>query len=221
MGQELNFYEKFHNAHQRKYLERANDPNRAENIRKAKFFDKDYWDGDRSCGYGGYHYNGSHFNPAVSIAWNYSLTPTSSVLDIGCGKGHLLYELQNIVHGLYVAGLDVSQYALNGAPAPILGYLKQGVCWNLPYKDNQFDLVLAVNLLHNIPIQYVEKTLHEINRVSKKHKWVLVESWRTEEEKINFLNWQLTAESFHSIDGWKWLFQQAGYDGDYGFEVHQ
>lgn len=221
MGQELNFYQQFHAATRRGYLSRVNDPNRAANIAKAKQFDKDYWDGDRSCGYGGYVYNGSHYNPAVNIAWNYSLKPEHSVLDIGCGKGHLLHELKNVVKGLYVAGLDISRYAINGAPTNLLGHLKVGLCWDLPYKDKQFDLVLAVNLLHNVPTRYLEKTLKEIMRVSKNHKWVLVESWRTEQEKINFLNWQLTAESFHSVDGWKWLFEHTGYDGDYGFEVHK
>ena len=87
---------------------------------------------------------------------------------------------------------------------------------NLPFEDNYFDLI-SINTLHCLKCFDLEKALIEMQRVSKNHKYLCVESYRNEEEKANLLYWQVTCEAFHDPDSWQWWFQKTGYNGDYSF----
>jgi protein-L-isoaspartate(D-aspartate) O-methyltransferase len=88
---------------------------------------------------------------------------------------------------------------------------------DLPYEDNYFDLVISLNTLHNLYCYDLKKSLREIERVSKKDKYICVESYRNEVEKVNLLYWQVTCESFFTPDEWRWFFNEAKYSGDYYF----
>lgn len=87
----------------------------------------------------------------------------------------------------------------------------------LPFPDQSFDLVVSINTLHNLPCKKLESALKEIERVGKKNKYIVVESFRNEEEKVNLLYWQLTCRSFYSPDDWQWWFAHCGYKGDHSF----
>jgi protein-L-isoaspartate(D-aspartate) O-methyltransferase len=63
----------------------------------------------------------------------------------------------------------------------------------------------------------LDKALREMVRVSRGAKYLCVESYRNEEEKVNLLYWQLTCESFFSPEEWHWWFRHTGYDGDHSF----
>ena len=52
---------------------------------------------------------------------------------------------------------------------------------------------------------------------SKKDKYLCVESYRNEYEKVNLLYWQVTCECFYTPDEWKWWFKHSNYKGDYSF----
>jgi protein-L-isoaspartate(D-aspartate) O-methyltransferase len=54
-------------------------------------------------------------------------------------------------------------------------------------------------------------------RVSRGKSYIVMESYRTEEEKANLLYWQLTCECFFTPAEWEWLFKEFGYTGDYSF----
>jgi len=214
---EVNFLEKYQKSTKRDYVERVVKHDKAECATKAKNWGFDYWDGERQYGYGGYHYDGRWRAIAEDIAKHYGLKAGDKVLDIGCGKAFLLYELTQVVPGLDVTGIDISEYAIQNGKEEIRSKLRVGNCIDLPFEDKSFDFVYSINTFHNLPVNELERAVREMERVGKKAKWCCVESYRDEKEKANLLYWQLTCESFFRPEGWAWLFKQWGYEGDYGF----
>lgn len=213
----IDFITAVHTSTRRDYLGRVNEWPKAECATVAKRFDQDYWDGERRYGYGGYRYDGRWLPVAERIAEHYDLQAGQRVLDVGCGMGHLLYELTRAVPGLSVAGLDLSEYAVARAKEEIRPFLQVGHARSLPFDTASFDLVLSINTLHNLYLFDLFSALGEMTRVSRRHQYLTVESYRTEEEKVNLLYWQLTCECFFTPDEWAWVYQQAGYTGDFGY----
>ncbi len=212
----IDFLSPLHKSTKRDYLARMNEYPKADAITRAKKYDYDYWDGDRKFGYGGYKYDGRWFPIAQSIVQHYGLTPDSKILDIGCGKGFLLYELTRAVPGITVSGIDISTYAIEHAKEEIKPFLSVNNASNLPYEDNSFDLAISLTTLHNLYCYDLEKALREMERVAK-DKYLVVESYRTEEEKVNMMCWVLTGECFFSPEEWDWWFTHSGYTGDHSF----
>ena len=214
----IDFIQKIHTSTKRNYLEeRVIGVDKAECSRIAKQFGREYWDGERKYGYGGYHYDGRWRIVAEQMAEHYGLRPGQTILDVGCGKGYLLYEFTQVVPGIGISGLDISDYAIENAKEEIKPVLSRGNTVQLPYKSNTFDLVISINVLHNLTIYDLWKSLDEIERVGKKSKYIVMDSYRNEEEKANLLYWQLTCEGFYTPQEWEWIFTQSGYRGDYTF----
>ena len=209
-----------HKATIRDYLARVNDQEfpkyKASEI--AKKYDFDYWDGDRKINYGGYKFIPGRWLPVAEyMKKEYDLKKGDKILDVGCGKGFQLKELQNLIPGIKVFGLDISQYAIDNAHPDIKDHIKLGCASELPFADNEFDYVFSLNTLHNLKIDKLFSAITEINRVSKNNKYICVESYRNELEKQNLLYWQVTCESFYSPEEWEWIYKNNGYDGDYSF----
>jgi protein-L-isoaspartate(D-aspartate) O-methyltransferase len=213
----VDFLREVHNSSKRNYLDRVLRRDKAECATIAKRFDREFFDGDRCYGYGGYHYDGRWRSVAQKLADHYDLRSGDRILDVGCGKGFLLYEFTQVVPGVEIAGLDVSAYAIEHAKAEVQPFLQQGDAVSLPYPDRSFDLVLSINTLHNLYNFDLRRALREMERVSRGHKYVIVDSYRSEREKVNLLYWQLTCECFYTPQEWEWFFEQSGYTGDYAF----
>ncbi len=214
---EIDFISSNHKKTKRNYLERVNSINKADAAQKAKKWDFDYWDGSRDINYGGYYYDERWVPIAKKLINYYKLNNRSKILDIGCGKGFLLFELKKLLPGAHVTGIDISEYAIKNSKIEISNFLTVGNANNLPYENEEFDLVISLNTLHNLYIFDLIKSLKEIERVSKKNKYICVESYRDESEKVNLLYWQVTCECFFTTEEWKWLFKEASYNGDYSF----
>ena len=213
----VDFLSVVHKATPRDYLGRVNEFPKSEAARLAKRFDRDYWDGDRRVGYGGYRYDGRWRQVADALRDHYGLRAGQRVLDVGCGKAFLLYDLTQSMPGLEVAGIDVSSYAIEHAKEEVRPALRVGDAAALPFDDSSFDLVISINTLHNLRCFDLDRALREIERVGCGDKYVCVESYRNEEEKVNLLYWQLTCESFYSPEEWEWWFERCGYSGDHSF----
>jgi len=213
----IDFLSSVHKSTRRDYLARVNEFPKAQAATLARKFDVDYWDGDRNTGYGGYKYDGRWRAVAQAMADQYGLEAGDRILDVGCGKGHLLYEFTQVVPGVIVEGIDISRYAIEHSKEEIASRLKVGHASKLPYEDNSFDLVISLNTLHNLYCFDLHKALQEMERVGRKNKYICVESYRNEEEKANLLYWQLTCEMFCTPDEWRWWFEHCGYTGDYSF----
>lgn len=202
----------------RRDVRARSDAKTPENVAAAKRFGREYFDGDRSTGYGGYRYDGRWVPVAEDIAAHFRLNAASSVLEVGCAKGFLLKDLRQAVPGIEVFGLDISEYALRHAQ-PEVGDRVRGNARDLPFADGAVDVVLSINTLHNLDRASCVHALREIERVSRHGSFVQVDSYRTPEQRELFLEWVLTAETHHDPQGWEQLFAEAGYSGDYGWTI--
>ncbi|MCG3175094.1 MAG: Ubiquinone/menaquinone biosynthesis C-methyltransferase UbiE [Candidatus Omnitrophica bacterium] len=182
----------------------------------ARRFGVEYFDGDRLTGYGGYGYHPRFWQATVRrLRDHYGLGPGSSVLDVGCAKGYMLYDLTQLVPGLTVRGIDVSPYAIERAHQAVRPYVAVGDARQLPFADKSFDLVVSINTLHNLPLEDCKRGLREVQRVGRGKSFITVDAWRNEEEKRRLLAWNLTALTYMHVDEWKRLFDEVGYTGDY------
>jgi protein-L-isoaspartate(D-aspartate) O-methyltransferase len=214
---QIDFIESLHTGTKRDYLGRVTERDKAECAEIAKQWGHDYWDGDRTTGYGGMKYDGRWRPVAEKMVAHYGIKPGHRILDVGCGKGFLLYEFTQAVPGVDVTGLDISDYAIENAKKEVKPDLKQGHARELPFEDNSFDFVVSITTLHNLYLFDLMESLREIERVGCGGKYVVVESYRNEREKMNLLYWQLTCECFFAPQEWQWIYEEAGYSGDYGY----
>jgi SAM-dependent methyltransferase len=216
MGQLLNIVTKLHTATSRDYVARMID-DKINCMVKSKEYGYDYWDGDRKYGYGGYKYDGRHKAVALDLIQEYNLQDGCKILDVGCGKAFLLYELQQLLPNATIVGFDASQYALDNAKEEIKEQLFKHKAQDIyPFDDNEFDLVISFTTLHNLKIYDLKVGVQEIQRVGK-NKFIMVEAYRNEAELFNLECWALTCESFFGPDEWIWMYKEWGYDGDYEF----
>lgn len=215
--QEIDFLGSLHKSTSRDYVQRVVDYDKAECAATARQWGYDYWDGDRRFGYGGYVYDGRWRTVADAMVQHYGLKAGDRVLDVGCGKGFLLYEFTQVVDGIEVAGIDISAYGIANAKPEIQPFLQVGSCVELPWEDNSFDYVYSITTLHNLYNYELKSAVQEIERVARDAKYICVESYRNEREKANLLYWQLTCETFFSPKEWEWAYKEYGYTGDFGF----
>ena len=217
MGKLLKIFTPLHTATSREYLPRMQDE-KAKCMVVAKQYGKDYWDGDRRYGYGGYRYLPGRWTPvAEALIEHYGLDNESSILDVGCGKAYLLHEIKLLLPGCKVVGFDISQHALDDAKDDVRdGLFIHDARAPFPFKDNEFDLVISLMTLFNLELPGLVQALREIERVGK-DGFITLESYRNEQEQFNLQCWALTCESFFSKREYEWLFDHVGYTGDYEF----
>ncbi len=187
-----------------------------EDVATARKFGREFFDGTRDQGYGGFRYDG-RWVPVVRDFINYyGLNNNSSVLDVGCAKGFMLNDFLYWLPHMVVRGIDVSSYAIENAMPSIAGAVSVGDARNLSqFADKSYDLVISINTIHNLPLPECKEALREIERVKGKHSFITVDAYHHEEEKDRMMKWNLTAKTILSVDDWKKLFAEVGYTGDY------
>jgi SAM-dependent methyltransferase len=217
VGKELSIITALHQETKRDCLARMND-DKVACMRVAKEYGFDYWDGARRYGYGGYKYIPDRWTlVAEALIEYYQLSNESKLLDVGCGKGFLLYELYQILPGLRIYGFDVSDYALTNLHPKLKGsFLRHDARHPFPYEDAEFDLVISLGCLHNLSVSDLQIPLTEIGRVGRR-SYVMVESYRTDQELFNLQCWALTAQTFLAKADWEWLFRNFRFSGDFEF----
>ncbi|MDY7577026.1 class I SAM-dependent methyltransferase [Herbaspirillum sp. RTI4] len=182
----------------------------------ARQFGKEFFDGDRRNGYGGFNYFPRFWQPVIpTLQQHFGLTAASSVLDVGCAKGFMLHDLAALIPGITVKGLDVSAYAIEHAIDDMQQHVQVADARHLPFEDKSFDVVISINTVHNLNRADCAQALREIERVSKGKSYITVDAYRSEEEKIRMFAWNLTAQTIMSVDEWKAFFDEVGYTGDY------
>jgi len=198
----------------RDYDKRAREKT-AEVIRIAKQFGREFFDGDRKYGYGGYKYDGRWQSVVKRMKEHYKLPDNAAILDIGCGKGFMLHDFKELMSEATIAGIDISNYAIENAMSSVRTFLKIASAEKLPYPDKSFDLVISINSIHNLPLERLKNALREIQRVCRKDSYITIDAWHNGTERENLFKWVLTAETMMHVDDWKKLFSEIGYTGDY------
>jgi len=184
----------------------------------AKKFGKDYFDGPRRLGLGGYYYDPKYFTDVVQDFINYyQLKPSAKILDVGCGKGFMMKDFKDALPNANIHGIDISEYCYENAMMDVKDRIKVGSCDDLPYPDDYFDLVVSIATIHNLDKEGVKRSLKEIVRVGTGKYYVKVNGYKTETEKIKLERWNLVANTILPIREWQSLFKEVGYDGDYSF----
>lgn len=215
---EVNLLRRYPKA-KRNVEKRAHDKT-DDHIRISREYGREYFDGSREYGYGGYRYDGRWVAIAEDMVEHWGLKPGMRVLDIGCAKGFLVKDFMIACPGLEAFGLDISEYAVMNCEPEVVGRLHVGNALKLPFPDKSFDAVVSINAIHNLPRDGVVQALKEIMRVTKDGKaYVQVDSYRSEEEKELFLDWVLTAFTHDYPEGWAKIFAEAGYTGDYFWTI--
>ena len=214
MGQEIDLLADYPRP-QRNVVERGEG--KTEEDRKiAREFGREFFDGDRRHGYGGYNYHPRFWQPVVPrLREHFGLTAGSSLLDVGCGKGFMLHDLAAMIPGITVRGVDISAYAVEHAIEDMKPYVQVADAKALPFPNTSFDVVIAVNTIHNLERADCGRALREIERVKAKGAFVTVDAYRDEEERARMLAWNLTARTIMHVDEWKAFFAENGYTGDY------
>ncbi len=197
----------------------ARTRNKEHNRAIAMRFGKEYFDGPREQGYGGYKYDGRWVPVARRAVEHWGLKPGDRVLDIGCAKGFFVKDLRDAVPGLEVYGLDISDYAIENAHPEARPYLLKGSCDRLPFADASFAAVFAINTIHNLDRAGCLRALQEIERVCPERGFVQVDAYRTETEREVFLQWMLTAKTYDTPRGWIELFERAQFNGFYSWTI--
>jgi len=193
--------------------------NKAANRAAALKYGVEYFDGTREQGYGGYSYDGRWIKIAQTASQRYDLRAGMRVLDVGCAKGFFVKDLTDVVPGLDVYGLDVSDYALTDAHPDARGRLLRAGADRLPFADGSFNLVLSVNVIHNLDRAGCISALREMERISPERGFVQVDAYRNAAEKAFFEDWMLTAKTYLTPEGWLDLFTEAGYKGDWYWTI--
>lgn len=182
----------------------------------ARQFGKDFFDGNRNHGYGGFSYLPKFWQPVIPTFQRYwSLTEDSSLLDVGCAKGFMLHDLKNLIPGIKVKGVDISEYAIKQAMADVANDVQVASAVKLPFEDDSFDVVISINTVHNLDREECGRALQEIERVSRKGAFITVDAYRNEDEKERMYAWNLTAKTIMSVEEWVAFFKEVGYTGDY------
>lgn len=187
-----------------------------ENRKVAQQFGREFFDGNRLYGYGGYSYHPRFWKQTVAyFRDHYRLKPDARVLDVGCAKGFMLHDFKELMPEMTIAGVDISEYAIKNALESVRPYLQIASAKALPYRDQSFDLVISINTIHNLVLDECKAALREVERVSRGNSFIIVDAWRNENEHRRLLQWNLTALTYMHVDDWKKLFDEAGYQGDY------
>ncbi len=213
MGKEINLLQRYPRTN-RNTLKRSLEKTE-ETINVAKNFGKEYFDGDRKYGYGGYYYNPKYWQGVVEdLISYYKINEKSRVLDIGSGKGFLIYEFIKKIPNIYIRGIDISEYAISNSKEEVKDLQILGNAKELPFEDKSFDLIISIVTLHNLNKTDCGQALKEITRVSK-NSYITLDAFSNDEEKKQMTDWNLTAETVMHVDDWKAFFKENKYNGDY------
>ena len=204
-----------------KYFKKKNKVNRVvtrklKNKLIAWELDKEYYDGDRNNGYGGFSYDGRWLKLLPAFIKKYKLNNNSKILDLGCKKGFIMKDLKILLPGAKIYGIEDHKYPIRNAEKEIKKNIIYTNYYNIPFKNDYFDLVIGFSSIYKYNFQDVVKTIREINRVSRK-SFFTIASYSNKKEREIFEKWTLLGTTILSKKEWIELFKFLKYRGDYYF----
>jgi len=184
----------------------------------ATYRDKDFFDGNRNYGYGGFKYDGRWKSVAEKICNEYKLNNSSSFLQIGCEKGFLLKDLKDKYKKMRIEGIETSNYAITNSIPDAKENIKY--CNNytdLEYGDSEFDFIFALGVVYTHNLTNAIKCLREIQRVGKGKSFITLASYENRDDYWLFKQWSLLGTTILRKDEWRKVLSHVNYSGDYSF----
>ena len=185
----------------------------------ASYRGKEFYDGDRNDGYGGFRYDGRWVPIAKNMLEQYSLDGGSAVLQIGSDKGCLLNDFLELCPTIKVRGAEVSDYAIESTMPTVKPFVHKAPFTELPFGDGEFDLIVAIGAVYSLSLPDAIKCLKEIQRVGKGKSFITLGAYETEDDFRLFRYWTLLGCTVLSKDDWIEVLKHAGYTGDYKFNT--
>jgi len=179
---------------------------------------KEFYDGSRQNGYGGFKYDGRWLKILPKIIKRYKLNSNSKVLEIGCKKGFLIYDLKKLIPGIKCVGIEDHKYPIKNCKKEVKKFIKLVNFTKLPFKNNSFDCVIAISSIYTYNFGDLLKIFSEINRVSKSNKnLITLASYKNMKDLEILLNWTTLSTVILKKKDWIKLFKFMKYNGDYFF----
>jgi len=185
----------------------------------ASYRGKKFYDGKREDGYGGFKYDSRWKAVAKKIFDVYRLKDNAKILQIGCDKGFLLQDIKEIFPKAKVRGIEVSDYAIQSADKKIKKFIKKGLFYDLPFKKNEFDFVIAIGPVYSLNLANAIKCLKEIKRVGKDKSFITLGSYESERDFRLFRYWTLLGSTILKKREWIEVLKHTKYNGDYKFNT--
>ena len=180
--------------------------------------DKDFFDGDRDNGYGGYKYDGRWVSVAKKIISEYNLSNNSKILHINSEKGFLLHDIKNLLPDIRCIGIETSNYAIDNSLKSIKpNLLKVENYYNLNFENKSFDFILAIGVVYALSIKDAISCINEIQRVGKGKSFINLASYENEEDYQLFKKWSLLGTIFLKKNEWLEILSHCKYTGDFFF----
>ena len=183
----------------------------------AAGLDREYYDGRRENGYGGFRYDGRWAQIIPRLVEHYGVTSNSAVLDVGCKKGFFLHDLKLALSGIRVRGVENHPYPIENAMESVKDDLVLAPYEELPFVDGEFDFVMAYAAIYMLNLRGVMQALREIQRVGRGRSLVTLGAYRTREGRELLEDWTLLGTTILHVDEWLEVFRETGYTGDYAF----
>ena len=184
----------------------------------ASYRGKEFYDGKRIFGYGGFKYDGRWKSVAQKICRKYKLNNNSKILQLSSKKGFLLHDLKILFPKMKICGLETSSYALSKTMKSVKKYVKKVETYTeLNFKNNTFDFVLALGVPYEYGLDGSIKCLKEIQRVSKGKSFINLGSYSTQKEFWQLRQWTLLGITLLKEKEWKQVLKHVKYTGDYDF----
>ena len=182
---------------------------------------KEFYDGERNDGYGGFNYDGRWVPIAKNILEQYSLNDQSAILHIGSDKGFLLHDFLQLCPDIKVRGSEISDYAIDTTMPSVKSFIEKAPFTELPFADGEFDFVIAIGAVYSLNLPDAIKCLKEIQRVGKGKSFITIGAYETEEDFRLFRYWTLLGSTILSKEDWVEVLNHVGYTGDYKFNTAQ
>jgi len=185
----------------------------------ASYRGKEFYDGDRNNGYGGYKYDGRWKQVAKDIFKIYNLKKNSKILQIGSDKGFLLKDIKVLQPHCTVRGIEISSYAISKTLPSVKKFIRKSSFYNLPFKDNYFDFIIAIGPIYSMNLSDSIRCLKEIRRVGKGKSFITLGSYDNNKEFQLFRYWTLLGCTILSKSDWIEVLKHCKYTGDYNFNT--
>ena len=168
----------------------------------SKNFDEEYFS---SGSYKNYKKEAKRWVPRVARKISKIIgNKTAKILDVGCAHGYLIAELQN-EHKYSVRGIDFSTHAVKNPEHSVRNKISQGDILNLPFKKNNFDAVICLDVINYFKDNDVSAAIKNLVNIAKKYvffgaifkrSWTASQKWNPDKLRKSVLSKKEYSEIF-------------------------